>query len=288
MPFFEGSGEVRLAYQDYGTGRPVVLLAGWTLAADMWEYQVPFLVEAGYRCVLLDRRGHGRSDRPSGGYDMDTLADDVAALIEHLDLRDVTLVGHSTGAAESARYLARHGEDRIAAVAFVSGVLPYLERTEDNPEGVPVAASEASVAHFRRDRPKWFADRAQGYFATHLFTDVSPALVELGVRQCLQTSPIATVELWRSVFRADHRAGLRQITVPALVVHGAADQSADVAMTGRRTAALVPGAVYREYPTAGHGLYVTHRDQLNADLIDLIARAAAGTAGAARTTPVGS
>src|SRR5690349_13385697 len=206
MPFFSGSDGVQLAYEDHGTGRPVLLLAGWTLAADMWEYQVPFLVEAGHRCVLLDRRGHGRSDRPSGGYDMDTLADDVAALIEHLDLRGVTLVGHSAGAAEAARYLARHGEDRVAAVAFVAGVLPCLQRSADNPDGAPDEVSEASVAQFRRDRPKWFADRAQGYFATHLFNDVSPALVELGVRQCLQASPHATVELRRAVFAADHRA----------------------------------------------------------------------------------
>jgi non-heme chloroperoxidase len=272
MPFFTGSDGTQLAYEDHGTGRPLVLLAGWTLASDMWEYQVPFLLEAGYRCVLLDRRGHGRSDRPSGGYEMDTLADDVAALVEHLDLRDVTLIGHSMGAAESVRYLARHGEDRVAAVAVVAGGLPYLERTEDNPEGVPLEASEATVAQLRRDRPKWFADRAQGYFATHLFNDVSPALVEDGVRQCLRASPFATVQLWRALFGADNRAGLRAITVPTLVVHGSADQSAPVEMTGRRTAALVPGAVYREYPTAGHGLYVTHRDQLNADLLELLAR----------------
>jgi non-heme chloroperoxidase len=272
MPFYTGSDGTQLAYEDHGTGRPLVFLAGWTLAADMWEYQVPFLLEAGYRCVLLDRRGHGRSDRPSGGYDLDTLADDVAALVEHLDLRDVTLVGHSMGAAESVRYLARHGADRVAAVAVVAGGLPYLERTEDNPEGVPLEVSEATVAQLRRDRPKWFADRAQGYFATHLFNDVSPALVEDGVRQCLRTSPVAAVQLWRALFGADNRAGLRAITVPTLVVHGSADQSAPVEVTGRRTAALVPGAVYREYPTAGHGLYVTHRDQLNADLLELLAR----------------
>ncbi|MFC7384001.1 alpha/beta fold hydrolase [Sphaerisporangium rhizosphaerae] len=270
MPFFETADRTRLAYEDYGTGAPIVFAASWALDADMWEYQVPFFVERGYRCVLLDRRGHGRSDRPSGGYDLDTLADDLAALIEHLGLREVTLVGHSTGGAEVARYLARHGEERVARVAFVSAVLPFLMRTEDNPEGAPEELSEAAVGRFLTDRPKWFHDRAQGFFATHLGNDVSPALVGLGVQRCLATSPVATVQIWRASFRADHRAALRAITVPALVVHGAADQSARVEVTGRRTAALVPGCAYKEYPTGGHGIFVTHKDRLNADLLDFI------------------
>lgn len=207
--FFTTHDGTSLAYEDYGQGEPVLFLASWALSSDMWEYQIPFLVERGYRCVTLDRRGHGRSERPSTGYDLDTCADDVAALIEHLDLRGVTLVGHSAGGAEAARYLARHGEDRIARVAFVSAVLPFLKRTEDNPEGRP----------------------------------------EEGLRA---------------------RAALREITVPALVVHGAADASALVDLTGRRTAALVPGAVYKEYPTGGHGLFVTHKDALNDDLLAFI------------------
>ncbi len=288
MPYFETTDRVRLAYEDHGSGRPVVFLASWTLASDMWEYQLPFLVEEGFRCVLLDRRGHGRSDRPSTGYDLDTLADDVAALIGHLDLRDVTLVGHSAGGAEAARYLARHGEERIAGVAFVSAVLPFLLQTDDNPEGLPGELGEAAVAQFRSDRPRWFADRAQGFFATHLGNDVSPALIDHTMRRCLDTSPIATVAMWRSVFRTDHRASLREITVPALVVHGAADQSALVAMTGRRTAALVPGAVYEEYPTGGHGLYVTHRDRLTADLLGLLARSGARAATATPSALTGS
>jgi non-heme chloroperoxidase len=270
VPYFETADHVRLAYEDYGTGTPIVFAASWALAGDMWEYQVPFFLEQGYRCVLLDRRGHGRSDRPSGGYDIDTLADDLADLIEHLDLQAATLVGHSTGGAEVARYLAHHGEDRVANVAFVSAVLPFLQLTDDNPEGTPEALSEATVTQFRTDRPRWFADRAQGFFATHLGNDVSPALIDLGVRRCLDTSPMATVAVWRTAFRTDHREALQRVTVPTLIVHGTADQSARVEKTGRRTAQLVPGSVYREYPTAGHGLFVTHRDQLNNDILDLV------------------
>jgi non-heme chloroperoxidase len=270
MPFIETADRTRLFYEDYGTGAPIVFVAGWSLAADMWEYQVPFFAEEGFRCVLLDRRGHGRSDRPSRGYDLDSLADDLAGLIAHLDLREVTLVGHSSGGAEVARYLARHGEDRVARVAFVSSTLPFLKLTADNPEGIPEEACEATVAQFRTDRPKWFADRAQGFYATHLGNDVSPALIDLGVRRCLETAPMASIEVWRTMFHADHRQALREITVPALVVHGAADQSAPIDMTGRRTAAMIPGCHYKEYPTAGHGLFATHGALLNTDLLDFI------------------
>jgi pimeloyl-ACP methyl ester carboxylesterase len=270
MPFFHADDGVRLAYEDYGSGAPIVFVAGWVLNAVMWEYQVPFFLDRGHRCVLLDRRGHGRSDRPSSGYDIDTRADDLAALLEHLDLTEVTLVAHSAGGGEVTRYLARHGEQRVARVVFVAAILPFLKLTEDNPEGMPEAACEAAVAQFRKDRPKWFADRAQGYFATHLGNDVSPALIDNELRRCLSASPLATTEVWRSSFHADFRAELREIGIPALIVHGVADQSAPIDLTGRRTAKLVPNNVYREYPTAGHGVYVTHAEQLNADILEFI------------------
>lgn len=270
MPFFETADGTRLAYEDYGAGPPIVFVSAWVLNADMWEYQVPFFAEHGYRCVLPDRRGHGRSDRPPSGYDLDTRADDLATLIGQLDLREVTLVAHSMGGGEAVRYLARHGQERIARVAFLAAALPCLKLAEDNPLGLPEAVSETMVAQLRTDRPKWFADRAQGYFATHLGNDVSPALIDNEVRRCLSASPVATVEVWQAGFHADHRAELRATTVPALIIHGAADQSAPIDLTSRRTAELVAGCVYKEYPTAGHGLYITHAEQVNADLLDFI------------------
>ncbi|MEV0071218.1 alpha/beta hydrolase [Amycolatopsis sp. NPDC050768] len=270
MPFFDVGDGTRLSYEDYGAGAPMVFVSSWVLNAGMWEYQVPFFVEQGFRCVLLDRRGHGRSDRPSSGYDADTGADDLAALIEHLDLRGITLVAHSAGGGEAARYLSRHGEERVSRVAFLASTLPYLKLTEDNPEGIPEALNEATLAQLRKDRPKWFADRAQGYFATHLGNDVSPALIEHEIRRCLSPSPFATAAMFNSNFHTDFRPDLRHITIPTLVVHGVADQSAPIDVTGRRTRKLVPHAVYREYPTAGHGLYVTHAEQLNADILEFI------------------
>lgn len=271
MPYYDTTDGTRLSYEDYGSGPAVVLVASWTLAAQMWEHQVPFFTDHGYRCVLPERRGHGRSDRPASGYDLDTMAADLEVLLDHLGLEDVTLVGSSAGGGEVARYLARHGTARVTRLAFVSAVLPYLELGPDNPTGLPVELSELTVAQLRDDRAKWFHDRAQGYFATHLGNEVSPALIEDTMRQCLVASPTATIGMWRSAFHTDHRETLQAIDIPTLVVHGTADQSAPVDLTGRRTAETIPHCTYREYPTAGHGLYVTHHDQLNNDLLDLIA-----------------
>ncbi|MFI5657162.1 alpha/beta fold hydrolase [Streptomyces sp. NPDC051684] len=265
--FFATTDGSRLAYEDYGQGRPIVFVASWTLSGEMWEYQLPYFVENGYRCVTVDRRGHGRSERSSTGYDLDTGADDLAALLEHLDLSDAVLVGHSAGGAEIARCLARSGEQRVAGAAFVSAVLPFLKATADNPGGVPEAALRATLSAFRSDRPQWFARQAQMWFATHL-NDVSEATVRHTIAQCLATSPWAGARLFESIFHTDHREALRRISVPALVVHGAVDSSAPIDLTARRTAELIPGARLKEYPTAGHGLYITHKDQLNTDLLE--------------------
>ncbi|WP_269858933.1 alpha/beta fold hydrolase [Streptomyces sp. RPT161] len=270
MPFFETSDGVRLAYEDYGAGEPIVFLASWALGADMWEYQVPFFLQHGYRCVMLDRRGHGRSDRPSTGYDVDTRTDDVAALIEHLELDRITLVAQSGGGGEAVRYLTRHGQDRIARVALLATTLPFLKLTDDNPEGVPEAVLEADLAQLRTDRPRWFADRAAGYFATHLGNNTSQALIDHLVQQCLSASPHATLEVQRQIFHTDHRADLAQINVPTFIAHGVADQSVPIDVSSRRTAKLVPHSVYNEYPTAGHGLHITHAGQLNDDLLEFI------------------
>ena len=274
MPFFDTHDATRLAYEDYGVGAPVLFVSGWVLNADMWEYQVPFFVASGRRCVLLDRRGHGRSDRPSTGYDIDTRADDIAALIEHLDLHDLTVAAHSAGGGEVVRYLARHGQQRVTRLVLLAATLPFLKLADDNPAGLPQEACDAAVDQFHRDRPRWFADRAQGYFATHLGNDVSPALVDNELRRCLSASATATVEVWTSSFHTDFRDDVRAVRVPTLIIHGTADQSAPVDVTARRTAELLPGSVYKEYPTAGHGLYVTHAEQINADLLAFMERPA--------------
>ncbi|WP_405492662.1 alpha/beta fold hydrolase [Nocardia sp. NBC_00511] len=271
MPFFETPTDgTRLAYEDYGSGAPIVFVASWVLNADMWEYQVPFFLDHGYRCVMLDRRGHGRSDRPSSGYDIDTRTDDLAALIELLDLRDITLVAHSAGGGEAARYLSRHGESRVSRVAFLAATLPYLRHTEDNPEGLPEAINESDITQLRTDRPRWFADRAQGYFATHLNNNVSQAMIDAEIRRCQTASPYATVAVRREIFNVDHRPDVTAITLPTLIVHGNADQSVPIEASSHRTAKLIPHSTYKQYPTAGHAIYATHATQFNEDLLTFI------------------
>ncbi|MER5637759.1 alpha/beta hydrolase [Kitasatospora sp. NPDC002227] len=268
--YFETHDGTRLAYEDYGTGTPIVLVAGAMLNTDMWEYQIPFFVERGYRCIAIDRRGHGRSDRPSGGYDLDTTSEDLAALLDHLDLREAVLVGHSAGGAEVARYLARHGGGRVARAVFLSAALPFLKLTEDNPVGVPAEVAEHMFGRIRADRGRWLADQTQAFFATHLGNEVSPGQIDVTYRQCLSASPWATLQIQQAAFHTDSREALSRVTVPALVVHGGADFSAPAELTGRRTAELLPGCTYREYPTGGHGLYVSHAEQLNCDILEFL------------------
>ncbi|MGG2462212.1 alpha/beta fold hydrolase [Streptomyces sp. RGM 3693] len=268
--FFEGHDGTRLWYEEYGQGEPLVFVSSAMLTTDMWEYQIPYFVAQGFRCIALDRRGHGRSDRPSGGYDTDATSEDLAALLDHLGLDGVTLIGHSLGGAEVARYLARHGSGRVRRAAFLAATLPFMKWTEDNPAGLPEAAFEESMALLRTDRPRWMARQAQIFFATHLGNDVHPLMVDFTIQQVMSCTPFATQQVQQAVFHTDHRAGLPEIDVPTLVVHGAADFSAPIDVTGRRTAELIPGAVYKEYPDAGHGLYASHHARLNADLLEFI------------------
>ncbi|WP_067826226.1 alpha/beta fold hydrolase [Nocardia inohanensis] len=270
MPTFQTTDNTVLAYQDYGTGTPIVFVAGWSLYSDMWEYQVPFFLEHGYRCVMVDRRGHGRSDRASNGYDIDTRADDLAELIEHLDLREVILVAHSAGGGEVVRYLNRHGQDRVQRIALLAPAIPFMCRTADNPVGVPIELLEASNAQLRADRPKWFADRAQGYFATHLGVNVSAAVIDEEMKRCLSASPYAVDVMQRALFTTDHRADVAAVTVPMLLLHGLPDQSIPIEVSSREAVKLAPHAVLKEYPDAGHGLYISHAAQVNSDILEFL------------------
>ncbi|GCE23899.1 alpha/beta fold hydrolase [Dictyobacter kobayashii] len=270
MSYFESHDGTRLFYEDWGTGAPIVFVSSWALNSDMWEYQIPPLVEQGFRCITLDRRGHGRSDRVGHGYDFDTLADDLAALITHLDLHNVTLVGHSTGGCEVIRYLSRHGSQRIARIGLIAAIAPFLHQTDDNPMGVPEVIHQKTSKALREDRAKYFAHRAQGFFAMHLGNEVSTELVQWMTQQCQYNSPMAILQLWHSAFYTDFRAEMREITVPTLIIHGTADASALIDITGRRSAQLIPGNTYKEYPNAGHGLFITHKEHLTNDLLEFI------------------
>ncbi|MDD7941731.1 alpha/beta hydrolase [Actinomycetospora lutea] len=268
MPTFTAPDGAHLAYTDVGTGPAVLLLHGWSLDASMWEYQVSALVEAGYRCVTPDRRGHGRSEVTGSGYDLDTLAGDVDALAAHLDLREVTLVAHSMGTCEAVRWLAR-GTDRVARAVLVGAMTPHLVGVV-GPEFVA-----SLVADLRADRPAWFADGAPAYFATRgTGAWVSQALVDDGVRTILRTPLEVQIACLRTFAGTDLTEDLTRVEVPTLVVHGDADASAPFEITGRPTAELLPKARLRLYPGGPHGLYVTAKEAVTADLLDFIATGA--------------
>lgn len=252
----------KLFFRDWGEGKPVVFASSWALSSEMWAYQVAYLADRGFRCIAFDRRGHGRSDAPSRGYDMDTLADDLAAVIDTLRLKDVTLVGHSMGGAEVVRYLARHGTAKVSKAALVAAVAPYMVQTADNPYGAPMAYHQAAMRQWAVDFPRWVMDNQAPFFTPQTSAPMKDWLTE----QLLATPVPVAIATFKALIGKDLRPDLAKIDRPTLVIHGDKDASAPLAMTGQRLAAGIRGAELKVYADAPHGLFVTHMDRLNADL----------------------
>ena len=263
QPFAVARDGTRLQCSAWGEGAPVLFLHSWAMQARMWDYQFAALAPHGLRCLGFDRRGHGLSDQPADGYDYDTFADDLAAVIEAQDLRDVTLVGHSMGAGEAVRYLTRHGSGRVKRLALLAPTTPFLTRTPDNPAGLPAAAFEAMRAAWMADFPGWIAENSAAFFTPA----TSTALMDWAVRMMLEIPLPVALACNRAVAGTDFRAELARVDVPCLVIHGDADVSAPLALTGAPTAALIPGCQLKIYERAPHGLMFTHTDRLNADLL---------------------
>jgi pimeloyl-ACP methyl ester carboxylesterase len=261
-----GQGAV-LFYRDWGAGEPVLFLAGWTLTSDMWAYQMEPLCRQGLRCVAYDRRAHGRSSDPGRGYDYDTLADDLADVIQALGLENVTLVAHSFASGEVVRYLTRHGSGRIARVVLVApAAIPFLLQTDTNPVGVPAQVFEQVRDTFLSDFAGWAEDNAEPYFVP----GTSRAMIEWTIRMMTQTSLQAAGELNRIQVGTDFRPELARLDVPVLILHGDRDASAPLEVTGRPAAALIPGARLVVYEGAPHGLYFTHKQRLNHDIANFV------------------
>jgi pimeloyl-ACP methyl ester carboxylesterase len=255
--FVETSDGASLFYTDWGTGKPVLFTHPWGLGADIWEYQTIELCDQGLRCVAYDRRGHGRSTDPGRGYDYDRLADDLAAIIDRLDLRDVTLVGYSMGNGEAIRYLSRHGSGRIARLVMVSTVPPRTDGSFD-----------ALVAGLKQDRPAFFAKGVEAFTGGH--PAVSPAMTEWVIGQFMRSSPKATIECMRTIAGGDFRAELRAVGVPTLVVHGDKDQVNPLNETAKKVVELVPGSTLEVYEGAPHGLAITHRERLAKEILAFV------------------
>ena len=263
--------EVKISYADYGQGRPVVLIHGWPLNKHMWEYQVSDLVEAGFRVIKYDRRGFGDSDKPWDGYDYDTLADDLHALMEELDLQQAVLAGFSMGGGEVVRYLSRYGSDRVSKIVLISAVTPYMLKTVDNPDGIDASVFAEMKDQLKEDRINFLDEFGKKFFGVNLINKpVSGPLLSYYLQQCSIASPRATEKCAESFAQTDFREDLKNITVPVLVIHGDGDKTVPIESSGERTARMIPDCDYIVYDGAPHGLFYTNKEQLNLDLIDFI------------------
>jgi non-heme chloroperoxidase len=262
----------QIYYKDWGAGQPVVFSHGWPLTGDAWESQMVFLVTNGYRCIAHDRRGHGRSSQPSCGNEMDTYADDLATLIEHLDLRDAVLVGHSTGGGEVTRYISRHGTARVAKAVLVSAVPPLMLRTAANPDGLPLDAFDAIRAGTAADRSQFFKDLTVPFFGVNRpGSTVSQGIRDAFWFQGMQAGLQNALECIKAFSETDFTEDLKRFDVPTLIIHGDDDQIVPFIASAPRSAQLVTGAALTVYEGGDHGLADTHKDRLNADLLAFIA-----------------
>ncbi len=275
MPFITSAQNatepIKIYYEDLGVGEPVVFIHGWPLSGSMWEYQITELVKKGMRCITYDRRGFGKSDRHSLDYDYDTLTGDLKSLLDELDLTNVTLVGFSMGGGEIAKYFSTYGGNRVSKVVLVSAVVPYMLKTDSNPDGVPQEQFDAMTKGMKKDRPAFFESFNKDFFGVSLLNHpVSDAFLENGLTKVMDAAPIATLECARAFSSTDFRKDVPHINVPTLIIHGDEDKTVPIKPTGDETAKMLPRAKYIVYEGAAHGLYYTEKDKLNKDLIDFL------------------
>jgi non-heme chloroperoxidase len=259
-------------YKDWGTGHPVVFSHGWPLSSDSWEAQMLFLATNGYRCIAHDRRGHGRSSQPWNGNRMDTYADDLAELIETLELKGATLVGFSAGGGEVARYIGRHGTKRLAKAALISAVPPLMLQTGANPDGLPMEAFDKIRAGCLADRSQFYKDLASGPFfgAKRRGVKVSKGIIDSFWLQGMQAGAKNTFDCIKAFSETDFTEDLKKFDVPTLIIHGDDDQIVPIGAAALRSAKLVKNSTLKIYKGAPHGLAYTHKDQLNADLLEFL------------------
>ncbi|MEO6287770.1 MAG: alpha/beta hydrolase [Dyadobacter sp.] len=265
------SEPVKLFVHEVGEGKPVIFISGWPLSHEMWEYQFNELPKHGIRCIAYDRRGFGRSDKPWNGYDYDTLAADLKSVIDELDLHDVTLVGFSMGGGEVVRYLSTYGSDRISKAVLVSSVVPYMLKTEDNADGVPQELFDGFVKDIEEDRPKFLTGFAKDFYGNSLLNNaVSDEILNWHGILALQASGRATTQCIRSFSATDFRNELSYLDIPILIIHGESDKTVPIEVSSDRTSEMLPGAEYIIYESAPHGLFITHKERLNENLIQFI------------------
>jgi non-heme chloroperoxidase len=263
--------DIQLNYYDFGTGDPIVLIHGWPLSAASWEYQLAELPLHGKRVIAYDRRGFGYSDKPWDGYDYDTLADDLKAVLDTLNLQNVTLVGFSMGGGEVARYMSRHGGARVSKAIFVSAVTPYLLKTADNPDGVDKSVFDDIIENLGKDRPDFLSSFGKKFYGVGVMSKpVSAATLEWSQSLALPATPRATTACVKAWSETDFRGDLATIKVPTLFIHGSSDETVPLKNSAEQAVKLVPGAKLVVYDGEPHGLNVTAKDRLNRDILTFV------------------
>ncbi len=266
--YIETASNVNLYVKDYGKGKPVILISGWPLSNEMWEYQIAHLVENDFRVIAYDRRGFGKSSQPWAGYDYDTLTDDLQSIIEQLNLTDVTLVGFSMGGGEVVRYFSRYNGKNVIKAALISSIIPFLLQTEDNPDGHPIEKSEETAKNIKEDRIGFFDTFRKNFFGASIINKpLSAPLLDYYGMLCSFASPRATLECAKSFSTTDFRNELSSINVPTLIIHGDSDKIVRIEISSEKASASIKDNTYIVYPDAPHGLFYTDRDQLNSDLL---------------------
>lgn len=264
----EQSADINMYYKDWGKGQPIVFNHGWPLSADAWDDQMLFLAEHGYRCIAHDRRGHGRSSQPWEGNNMDTYADDLAQLIEHLDLKDVIHIGHSTGGGEIARYIGRHGTGRVAKAVLIASVPPVMIKSASNPAGLPIEVFNDMRKNLLNDRSQFFKDLSTLFYgANKPNANVSQGLKDSFWLQGMTGGFKGLYECIQAFSETDFTDDLKKFDIPTLIIQGDADQIVPIADASLLSEKIIPGAQLKIYEGAPHGLCSTHKDRINKDLL---------------------